>query len=282
MTDTATAAAETPVATPVSDTTSPPHPAQPGETPANDATPGADESNAQLGSGAGDPAATPDGAKGDEAEQARKKQTVQERINEVTAKRRDAERRAEAAEARAADLERLYRSPPDPNLPFEEQESLNRRKDSAAFRVDELRYEAQQGREEAWENVKAAAQAKAEAFADRMPDLWGKLKALPELSSASVKFIAESDKGAEVAYHLANNPAEASRLKSLHPLDQGIELARLEARLSVAPQVRKVSTAPAPAPTVTGNPSPAQRDPHDMNQEEYNAWRKRQLNGGKR
>jgi hypothetical protein len=276
MTDTATAAAETPVTAPVSETTSPPHPA-PDASP-NDATPGTGESNAQPGSGAGEPAAAkPDGEQGEGEKKG--KSRFQERIDDLTAARRDAERRAAAAEARALQLQQQLK-PPGPNASLEEHDDYRVERAVVKARADELTHEARTAQQEAVQKTFDTFQAKAEAVADRMPGLVDKFCALPEVSQAMASFVAESDRGAEVAFHLAQNPNEATRIARLSPLHQGIELARLEGKLSVAPQIRKVSTAPSPPPTVTGNPSPASRDPHEMNQAEYNEWyRKRNKRG---
>jgi hypothetical protein len=271
MTDTATAAAETPVS-PTVDTTSPPHPA-PQETPANDATPGTVESNAQDGSGAGDPAATPDGDKGDaqERREEKRKQTAQERIDEINAKFRTAERRAIAAEARAQALEKRL-TPPGQHASLEEQDEFRVTKAVTQARAAELRDEAKEARDEAGLAMFQKFEAKAAAVSDRMPGLVEKFCEVDGVNDTIASFVADSDKGAEVAWHLTQNPHEAKRIASLSPAHQGIELARLEGKLSVAPQVRKVSTAPSPPPTVTGNPSPATRNPEEMSQSEYNAW----------
>jgi hypothetical protein len=274
MTDTATAAAETPVA-PV-DTTSPPQPA-PDASP-NAETPGAGESNAQPGSGAGEPAAAkPDGEQGEGEKKG--KSRFQERIDDLTAARRDAERRAAAAEARALQLQQQLK-PPGPNASLEEQDDYRVERAVVKARADELTHEARTAQQEAVQKTFDTFAAKAEAVADRMPGLVDKFCALPEVSPVMAGFVAESDKGAEVAFHLAQNPNEATRISRLSPAHQGIELARLEGKLSVAPQIRKVSTAPSPPPTVAGNPSPASRDPHEMSQAEYNEWyRKRNKRG---
>jgi hypothetical protein len=276
MTDTATAAAETTIA-PTVDTTSPPGPA-PQETPANGQTPGAGESNAQPGSGAGEPAAAkPDGEQGEGEKKG--KSRFQERIDDLTAARRDAERRAAAAEARALQLQQQLK-PPGPNASLEEQDDYRVERAVVKARADELTHEARTAQQEAVQKTFDTFQAKAEAVADRMPGLVDKFCSLPEVSQAMASFVAESDRGAEVAFHLAQNPNEATRIARLSPLHQGIELARLEGKLSVAPQIRKVSTAPSPPPTVTGNPAPASRDPHEMSQAEYNEWyRKRNKRG---
>ncbi len=258
---TATAAADTLVA-PVSETTSPPGPA-PQETPANGQTPGAGESNAQSGSGAGEPAAAkPDGQQGDESKE-KPKTRFQERIDELTASRREAERRAAAAEARAAELARKLQ-PPGPQASLEEQDDYRLRKVLNETRAEELHNEAITAKAEAAQRTYDTFAAKAEAVADRMPGLVDKFVSLPEVSQAMATFVAESDKGAEVAFALANNPQEATRIARLSPLHQGIELARLEGRLSAAPAIRKVSTAPSPAPTVSGNPSPAGKTSEEL------------------
>jgi hypothetical protein len=271
MSDTATAAAETTIA-PTVDTSSPPGPA-PQETPANGQTPGTGESNAQPGSGAGEPAAAkPDGEQGESKE--KPKSRFQERIDDLTAARREAERRAAAAEARAAQLMQQLR-PPGPNASLEEQDDYRVEKAVVKARADELVHEAKSAQAEATRTTFETFTAKAEAVADRMPGLVDKFCALPEVSQVMASFVAESDKGAEVAFHLAQNPNEATRIARLPQAYQGIELARLEGKLSVAPMIRKLSTAPAPAPTVTGNPSPAGKTSDELSVSEMQAMFKK-------
>ncbi len=271
MTDLAAAAAETTIAQPVADTTSPPDPAQQ-ETPANGQTPGTPESNAQGGSGAGEPAAaTPDGEQGDEAKE-KKRQSVQERIDQVTAARRSAERRANAAEARAAELEKQL-TPPPQHASLEEHDEYRMRKVFREEQVRQLRHERDDAADDAHQAMRTKFQVKAEAVADRMPGLFEKFAENPDLKVSAVMadFVAESEKGAEVAFHLVQNPREAARIAQLPPLQQGIELARLEGKLSVAPQIRKASTAPSPPPTVTGNPSPSAKSASELSVAEMQA-----------
>jgi hypothetical protein len=258
MSDTATAAADTPVAStvPTTDATSSPHPA-PQET-ANDGTPGAEESNAQSGSGAGEPAAAKP-SEGKQGEQERRKESVQERIDKAVFKQREAERREAAALARAAELERRLQPPPA-NAPLEEFDRYERRKDLVDWRVDELRSEARDASNNAVEAAYEKFAARAEAVADRIPDLIERFSD-PNLPVSKImgEFVADSDKGAEIAHFLADNPGEAARIKSLSDAQQGVALARLEARFSVAPPIRKVSTAPTPPPSIAGNPSSSGR-----------------------
>jgi hypothetical protein len=271
MSDTATAAADTPVA-PVVDTTSSPHPA-PQET-ANDGTPGAEESNAQSGSGAGEPAAAKP-QEGKQGEQERRKESVQERIDKAVFKQREAERREAAALARAAELERRLQPPPA-NAPLEEIDRYERRKDLVDWRVDELRSEARDASNNAVEAAYEKFAARAEAVADRIPDLIERFSD-PNLPVSKImgEFVADSDKGAEIAHFLADNPNEAARIKSLSDAQQGVALARLEARFSVAPPVRKVSTAPAPPPSIAGNPSSSGRSVDEFSVSEMQAHLKK-------
>lgn len=76
-------------------------------------------------------------------------------------------------------------------------------------------------------------------------------------------YIRESDEGPEVAYWLAKNPQEASRIAQMNGRDADRALARIEARISTpasAPAAPKpVTNAPPPPPTVgtaasTGKP----------------------------
>lgn len=210
-------------------------------------------------------AATPpaeDGQQGDAAEK-KPKSRFQERIDELTARARTAERRAVAAEARAAHLEKQL-TPPPADAPLEVHDEYRVKKAVNESRIEELRHEASDAQAEASRATFDKFAAKAEAVAERMPGLVDKFCTLPEVSPVMAGFVADSDKGAEVAFHLASNPAEATRIARLPPAHQGIELARLEARLVAAPQVRKTSTAPPPPPTMPGAPSPAVKGPEDM------------------
>jgi hypothetical protein len=68
-------------------------------------------------------------------------------------------------------------------------------------------------------------------------------------------WIKESEKSADLAYHLAKNPNLAAELNSLPPLQAARQLGRLEASLTI-PQPRKATGAPAPNTAVRGGASP--------------------------
>ncbi len=103
----------------------------------------------------------------------------------------------------------------------------------------------------------------------------------------------ESEVGAELLYFLATHPAEADRIDRLTPRKAVAELGKLEARHeagtlfeaatddeppaeetpSVKPARVPVSKAPAPMARVTGGTTAGVKNPDNMTQAEYNAWR---------
>lgn len=92
------------------------------------------------------------------------------------------------------------------------------------------------------------------------------------------------DDGAEVAYHLGTNPAEARRISGLSPIQQAAEIGRISARLAANPTVKKTSNAPAPISPVktkgSGNIVDT-TDPRSIEQMSTSEWiaaeRQRQL-----
>lgn len=78
-----------------------------------------------------------------------------------------------------------------------------------------------------------------------------------------------SEQPAALADHLGRNPAEAARIAALSPAQQGVELARLEARLASQP---RTTNAPPP-PSTVGARAVASDDPRNMSMEQYIAAR---------
>jgi hypothetical protein len=88
--------------------------------------------------------------------------------------------------------------------------------------------------------------------------------------------------GAELLYHMAANPEEATRLARLSPdealMELGVVALSLKPKPKPAPRTTPVSAAPPPmktvAPVATAVPV---RDPEKMNFTEYKAYRERQM-----
>lgn len=85
--------------------------------------------------------------------------------------------------------------------------------------------------------------------------------------------ILESDHGPLIAYHLAKNPAEAERISKLTPSKQAAAIVALEEK--VAKPAKQPSNAPAPINPVGQKGAEVQKDPAQMSDAEYTAWRKR-------
>lgn len=194
-----------------------------------------------------------------------KKPSAQDRIDELTRLRREAERRAEAAEAALA-ATRKQDAPAQPadgepnpdDFQFGETDAgyiraLARYEAKQEFQQQAQQHAAQEqarSLEQTWEQRQTAfAQDKAD-YAEVLAREW---PCTPVMADA----IKTSEDGPAVAYHLANNPDEARRIAALHPISQVRELGRIEARLSApaAPATsptKTVSDAPAPAPQARG------------------------------
>jgi hypothetical protein len=87
-----------------------------------------------------------------------------------------------------------------------------------------------------------------------------------------IEEVRDSDKGPELAYHIAKTPGLSAELNAMSPRDAAREIGRLEARLAL-PQSRKQTQAPAPLSALKGGAAPS-FDPtksDDMNA--YVEWR---------
>ena len=81
------------------------------------------------------------------------------------------------------------------------------------------------------------------------------------------------DMGHDVAYYLGKHPVDAERLANLHPVAAAREIGRIEAKLL---QQTETATSAAPDPiTPVGSRAKASKDPGQMTDAEYLAWRKK-------
>lgn len=202
----------------------------------------------------------PEGTEGD---QQLKPKGFQERINEITRARREAERRAEAAEA---ELQRLRTAPPpkeepkketpaadevDPNEPkpddFEYGELDTRYIKALANYQSDKRYkqlkadeqkereeaqlaERQQRNREKFETLVTNGSKKREDFYEKVV-IDSETKKWP-LSEELGQLALESEVGDDVLYHLATHPQEATQLYRMTPVEQARQFGRLEAKFS--------------------------------------------------
>lgn len=219
-----------------------------------------EQTNDNLG---GDPAAAAGGE--GEGGEPKPKQTAQERIDELTRTRREAERRAEAAERERDELRSKIPAAEAPKEPKPADYTYG--VEDAAYVRDMAKFEARQEFEAAerekaarvhFETIEKTWDDRQVAFAADKPDFFEKTSAndLP-ISPHMAHAIKTSESGAAVAYHLASNPDEARRIAALDPIAQVREVGRLEATLAgpaanPTPQAKIHSDAAKPHPQVRG------------------------------
>lgn len=113
----------------------------------------------------------------------------------------------------------------------------------------------------------------------RIPDFVDVVsKSDAKLSPALQEALMDSEKGPDLVYHLAKNPAEVDRLNSMSVRQMDREIGRMELSIGAKapPPPPAARTTSAPAPIKPGNQAsaPANTDPNKMNQAEYEAWAK--------
>jgi predicted nucleic acid-binding protein len=209
---------------------------------------------------------------GETAEEPRR--TVQERINELTRGRRDAERRAQELEARLARLETGSKpaeeakpavdAEPDPadtaKYPYGELDK-NYLRDFASHsaRQEHKRLLAADAEAKKQEKVQAEqndVRSKITAMVTRGDKKYEDFQdAINEASAAGAQLtpdlallVAESEVGEDVVYHLAKNPAEAKALVAQGPLAMAKAFGKLEARFEKTAEKPKAKTTGAPPP----------------------------------
>lgn len=91
------------------------------------------------------------------------------------------------------------------------------------------------------------------------------------ISDAMADIIARMDRGADVAYQLGLDRARAQEIAALPPIQQAMELTRIEVGLN-APKPRTQTQAPDPVAPVKPKAS-VSKDPEKMSMAEYRKWR---------
>lgn len=221
---------------------------------------------------------------------------AQKRINELTAKRYEAERvaqaeieRANAADARSAELlsqlaNRDPAAPPAPGTPAKpaapvaSEEEFNRRVTMEAARVARIN-----DFNKACDNIAAIGKNE---FKDSWDDTLKNLSLVGAVgTNVSPEFLetaVELQQPHKVLHYLGQNLEEAEKIVKLPPKRMALEMARLEAKIMAptpAPVAAPVSAAPAPVIPVTGAAKVTSGDLTDPNLpvEEFMALRSKQM-----
>lgn len=211
-----------------------------------------------------------------------------ERFSDVYRNWREEQRRNEEL---MAVLQRLapQEKAEEPKAPSLEQHGYN----EVEYQKALVEYARAEARREAQETLKrereeAQKQARTESFRNREAEFAESVEDYFDvvyspstpISQAMAEVIAESDHGAQLAYHLGKNPDVARSIYNLPPIMAARELGRLEAKLS-APKPPPVSKAPPPPPKIDASEPEAERDPDKMSMDEWLKWRNKQLRRGK-
>jgi len=191
------------------------------------------------------------------------KKTAKERIDELTAARRTAERDAEYWR------EQAMRAAPQPTPPAA-QPNDGRPDPSSypegaydpAYIEDLTDWKAEQAVSRTMSvrerqttlagQVRGFEQRVSEMFPDGEPEGLTALRRAPALPEAVQEILLTSENGPKLADYLGSNPREFARLSALTPPQQAYELAKIERKLETAP-LRTNTNAPPPAPTARGN-----------------------------
>lgn len=227
-------------------------------------------------------------------EQGKFKPKVQQRIDEITRARHEAEREAaywrQRATGGANEQAQSSANEPPPKPTVEQfqdyadyvealtdwkagqkvNEALSARD---AEKAKEAEGRVKQSKAQIWEERQAATRA-------ATPD-YDEVVGLSEIQVAAhvAEALIDSDVGPALAYQLAKNPELAERINALPPLAAAREIGRLEASLSkpaVAAPENKVSKAPPPISPVGARSTPVS-DPEKMSTDEWLKWRQGQL-----
>lgn len=252
-----------------------------------EAAPASAVSDGSLPIGIEAPAAAQDDSE-QEQQRAQHRNKVQDRINELTFKRNQAEREA----AHWKSVAETRQAPAAPNAAeFDSDEDYQTALLDHRVRTGVHQGLAENAQATATKFSQDAQAATAEAYnqrvqetAQRLPDFAEVVsKANIDISPALQSALMDSEVGPDLVYHLAKNPMDAQRLSQLPEKQLLREIWNMEVSVgkkavSTAPAARTTS-APPPIKPGSAASAPANNDPAKMTQQEYESWRK--SNGSK-
>jgi hypothetical protein len=198
----------------------------------------------------------------------------QKRIDEVTAKKYDAEREAAywrgIAEGRAPAQEAPVRQEAAPDR-WEDPEGYDQ------WLIDQAVTKFQATQQQS--TILSTYEERATQFRESKPDFDSvvnnpSLRVTPTMADV----IRESDVGPQVAYHLGTNPAESARIASLPLHRQAAELGKLEVKLTSQPIPAATAKPipPSPPQTVGAVSAGLSKPLEDMSMAEYIAARSKE------
>lgn len=207
----------------------------------------------------------------------------QERVNEITRARREAERRAQYLEQQLAQVisQQQHNSPQSNELPrienFQTVEdwgaAIAEYSARQALSQAEQRFQ-QHDQQRSTQQLAQGFMVKEQQYAAQHPEYFdavAELNATVQLPNEVYEAIAHSDHGPAIAHHLAQHLDEADRLSRMPPHIAAVQIGRLEAKVG-APKPKPVTQAPNPPPTLGGSAA-VSKDPAKMSYADYVKWR---------
>ena len=212
-----------------------------------------------------------------------RKKTAQERIDELTWARRQAEREAQywkdlAAQKKVQEQPEAPLSDGMPQRPVISHFDSTEAYEDALLQWHDARRTAQTRAEETRRKAEEAAykfQERAKPLKEQYED-FDEVVENPVFSPAMRAALLNSENGPEIAYFLGRpeNSTTASKIRALPVERQIYELGKLEASLLVAKKQKKVPQAPPPINPV-GMGTGGEPDPSKMSTAEWMEWDKR-------
>lgn len=213
-----------------------------------------------------------------------KRSRYQDRIDQLTHGRREAERTAQSAQAEAERLrERLsqYEAAPPRESEFDSidayqaaltayhvKQSMKGEREAEA---QDAENRAKSAQETAQQTAVTAYNARLAEAAETIPDIYQVINdPTTPISETMAGQIMDAEQGPQIAYYLAKNPGDAARIASItDPYAVAREIGRIEGRLR-APEPKRVSSAPEPVKAVaTGSGSQGSFDPSKASPKEF-------------
>lgn len=212
--------------------------------------------------------------------------SMQERMDEITRARREAEREAEYWKARAKAGDQPAQKADPEGRPARDtyQSDEDYLEALADWKVDQRlsKKEAETTAKQAGEARATSWNTKLESARAEFADHQAVLDACDKQINVNVSdALLEHEHGAKVAYELAKNPDLIDKLNGMSATQAAFEVAKIGAKFDKAPEAATpspkpaaVSRAPAPAASKVGSSRSTAPSPEEMTMDEYVAWRK--------
>jgi hypothetical protein len=224
----------------------------------------------------------PEEAPADDDAGAHRSKGVERRIGQLTRRYRQAERENTALQGRLDALEQRIGPTPAPVRPTTDDFQTPEEYEDALFEWRDATQAHNQAPEPNQPPARTEEATRIERGLEDMlevhPDAVDVVMEQPwPCNDATYEFLTSSEKGAELAYHLATNPAVASRINALSPAQAARELVTVEAELSATTHKPSATPPPPPGEPVTPSGSAVISDPDKMSSAQWRAWREGEI-----